>query len=94
MHREAIDDKITMKFESPLHHLWLRACTVVINVKALEMFKGAIYKKKSWSRLSIKRHLWLVTQVVTDVSPPTVRIHRLFYRFDAIIDYILYNKVS
>jgi hypothetical protein len=45
MHREAIDDKITMKFESPLHHLWLRACTVVINVKALEMFKGAIYKK-------------------------------------------------
>jgi hypothetical protein len=41
---------------------------VVINVEVLDIFKGDIVKK-SWSRLSVKRHMWLVIQVVIDASP-------------------------
>jgi hypothetical protein len=61
---------------------------VVINLEALEVFKGAICKK-TWSRLSVKRRLFLVTQVATDATPPTVRIFRLFYRYDVVKAHLL-----
>jgi hypothetical protein len=38
----------------------------------------------------MKRRLWLVTQVViTDVSPSTVRIYRMFYRSDVVQAHLL-----
>jgi hypothetical protein len=45
-----------MRFHISLNYLRLRACIVVFNVEALEVFKGGICKK-SWSRLSVKRCL-------------------------------------
>jgi hypothetical protein len=43
----------------------------------------------------VKRRFWLVNQVATDVSLPTVRIYRLFYRSDAIkIHLILYLLID
>jgi hypothetical protein len=43
----------------------------------------------------VKRRLWLVNQVTTDASLPTVRICRLFYRSDAIqIHLILYLLID
>jgi hypothetical protein len=43
----------------------------------------------------VKRRLWLVNQVTTDVSLPTVRICRLFYLSDAIqIHLILYLLID
>jgi hypothetical protein len=43
----------------------------------------------------MKRRLWLVNQVATDASLPTVRIYRLFYRSDAIqIHLILYLLID
>jgi hypothetical protein len=57
-------------------------------------FKG-LFAKKSYSRLSVKRRLWLVNQVTTDASLPTVRICHLFYRSDAIqIHLILYLLID
>jgi hypothetical protein len=60
----------------------LRACTMVFNVDALRCLKG--YSQKTWSRLSAKRRIWLVTQVATDASLHTVRIRRLFYQYDVV----------
>jgi hypothetical protein len=62
---------------------------VVINLEAPEVFKGAICKKKTWSRLSVKRRLFLVTQVAIDATPPTVRIRRLFYRYNVVKAHLL-----
>ena len=60
----------------------------------LRCFRG-LFAKKSQSRLSVKRRLWLVNQVTTDASLPTVRICRLFYRSDAIqIHLILYLLID
>jgi hypothetical protein len=43
----------------------------------------------------VKRRLWLVNQVVTDASLPTVRICHLFYRSDAVeMHLILYLLVD
>jgi hypothetical protein len=54
-----------------------------------------VFVKQSWSRLFFVRHLWLVNQVVTDTSLPTVRIYHLFYRFDAIqMHLILYLLID
>jgi hypothetical protein len=61
----------------------LRVCTMMFNVEALKVFKRVICKK-SYSRLFVKRRIWLVNQVATDVSLLTVRICRLVYRSDAI----------
>jgi hypothetical protein len=66
----------------------VRECTVVFNVDALEMFKRGIYKKTG-SRLSAMRRLWLVTQVATDASLLTLRICRLFYRSDDVHTHLL-----
>jgi hypothetical protein len=61
---------------------------MVINIEALEMFKE-INCEKSWSHLSVKRHICLVTQIATDVSPPTVLIRRLVYRSDVVHTHLL-----
>jgi hypothetical protein len=37
----------------------------------------------------VKRRLWLVNQVATDASLYTVRIYRLFYRFDVVKMYLI-----
>jgi hypothetical protein len=43
----------------------------------------------------VKRRLWLVNQVATDASLPTVQIGRLFYRSDAIqIHLIMYLLID
>jgi hypothetical protein len=52
---------------------------MVFNVDIFEMSKETFAKKKSWSRLFVKRRLWFVNQIATDVSLPIVRIRRLFY---------------
>jgi hypothetical protein len=73
----------------------------MFNVDALEVFEVGICKKK-WSRLFVKRRLWLVTKVVTNVSLPTVRIYRLLYQYNAaqmhlllylLLDYIYRHSI-
>jgi hypothetical protein len=64
---------------------------VVFNVEVSRCLKRVFAQKKSW------RCLCLVI-VSTDVSIPTIRIRRLFYRSDDIqthifIDTPLYNRV-
>jgi hypothetical protein len=62
---------------------------MLINVETLKVFKGTICKKIV-ELFSMKRRLWLVTQVViTDVSPSTVRIYRMFYRSDVVQAHLL-----
>jgi hypothetical protein len=62
--------------------------------RLLRCLRG-LFAKKSYSRLPVKRRLWLVNQVATDASFLTVRICRLFYRFDAIqIHLILYLLID
>jgi hypothetical protein len=62
--------------------------------RLLRYLRG-VFAKKSYSRLSMKRRLWLVNQVVTDASLPTLRICRLFYRSAAVqMHLILYLLVD
>jgi hypothetical protein len=57
---------------------------------------------KSWSYLFVKIHVWLVTQVATYVSLPSVRICGLFYQSNVVqvhlllyllIDYIYRHSI-
>jgi hypothetical protein len=68
---------------------------MMFNVEDFKVSKEVFAKKnKSWSCLSTKRHLWLVTQVATDDSLPTVRISHLFYRSDVIQASLLLYFIS
>jgi hypothetical protein len=55
--------------------------------EALDIFKRVFTKDRG--TVFVKRYLWLVTQIATNVLSSTVHIYRLFYRSDTVQAHLL-----